>query len=233
MDISEELLYAIRNEFEEAFENNEIIQECFKKVADGTATYEEAYMFSNNVGDMLAEAYRNNIKEDKLPNGTLYYNICQKTLRPTLEENYSRVAEFTADVQTALNRALGMGLQGIIPELDNSMIVNLVDKITEGSSFEEIAWLLGKPVTTFIDMTVDRTLKANCDFQARSGLNPQLIRKAESSKALCKWCKNLAGVYDYNNAPEDIYKRHENCRCTTEYVGNGIRQNVWSKKILK
>ncbi len=46
-------------------------------------------------------------------------------------------------------------------------------------------------------------------------------------------CSKLAGTYDYRNddLPDDIYRRHENCRCTVELDEGGVRrQNVWTKQ---
>ena len=46
----------------------------------------------------------------------------------------------------------------------------------------------------------------------------------------CKWCSAIAGRYEYSEAPEDIYRRHDNCGCTVTYENGRTRQDVWSKK---
>ena len=44
---------------------------------------------------------------------------------------------------------------------------------------------------------------------------------------------NLAGTYNYKEAPDDIYRRHDNCRCQVTYDpkndSRGV-QDVWSKE---
>ena len=76
---------------------------------------------------------------------------------------------------------------------------------------------------------MDDSIQSNAEFHSRAGLSPKIVRKTDSSNA-CKWCKNLAGSYDYQDAPADIYRRHERCRCTVEYIPNkSKRQDVWSK----
>ena len=47
----------------------------------------------------------------------------------------------------------------------------------------------------------------------------------------CKWCSSLYGIYKYpNEVPKDVYKRHENCTCTVEYIPSlSKRQNVHDK----
>ncbi len=46
----------------------------------------------------------------------------------------------------------------------------------------------------------------------------------------CSWCSKIAGRYDYATAPEDIFRRHDNCACQTIYECGNQRQDVWSKK---
>jgi hypothetical protein len=43
----------------------------------------------------------------------------------------------------------------------------------------------------------------------------------------------LAGVYDYSKRPENIFRRHEFCRCTVTYQSEKKSQNVWSKREWK
>ena len=68
------------------------------------------------------------------------------------------------------------------------------------------------------------------NFQGRSGLTPKIFRKAE--RKCCDWCAQLAGEYDYPDVPDEVYQRHERCRCTVEYDpadGKRKRQNVHTK----
>ena len=49
----------------------------------------------------------------------------------------------------------------------------------------------------------------------------------------CKWCGRLVGTYDYatvRNTGNDVFRRHEHCRCTVEFITNGKKQNVHMKK---
>ena len=49
----------------------------------------------------------------------------------------------------------------------------------------------------------------------------------------CKWCGRLVGTYDYatvRNTGNDVFRRHKYCRCTVEFITNGKRQNVHTKK---
>ena len=61
-------------------------------------------------------------------------------------------------------------------------------------------------------------------------MKPKVIRKESGN--CCKWCKSLVGSYSYPDVPKDVYRRHQNCRCTVEYIPKkGVRQDVHTKKI--
>lgn len=64
----------------------------------------------------------------------------------------------------------------------------------------------------------------------KAGLQPRIIRKATGT--CCEWCKNLAGTYDYPVENEDVYRRHERCRCTVDYDPGGAKrfQDVHTKE---
>ena len=53
-----------------------------------------------------------------------------------------------------------------------------------------------------------------------------LTRKAEPGA--CPWCRGLAGDYGYP-APNEVYRRHENCRCATYTIYPKGKMDVWSK----
>jgi hypothetical protein len=62
-------------------------------------------------------------------------------------------------------------------------------------------------------------------------MRPRIIRA--SVGGCCKWCNDVAGVYEYPNVPKDVFRRHRYCRCIVEYdPGDGSkRKNVHTKRI--
>lgn len=89
--------------------------------------------------------------------------------------------------------------------------------------------ILGEPVRNLVHSFYDSFVEANVQARHQAGLQTVIIRRQLSK--CCEWCANLAGIYDYDNAPRDVYKRHDNCKCmvTVEY-GRGVYKDVWSKK---
>lgn len=75
----------------------------------------------------------------------------------------------------------------------------------------------------------DKMVEANVQKKLRSGVKSVIIRRELGS--CCDWCKGIAGVYDYSDAPADIFRRHDNCRCmVTVRTERGTYQDAWSKR---
>lgn len=45
---------------------------------------DETSLFARNLGDILAEILKKDITQDVLPNGRMYYNIAERTIKPVL-----------------------------------------------------------------------------------------------------------------------------------------------------
>lgn len=192
-------------------------------------TYAAAGDYAEHVGDALAAAFQTHLIGDVLPDGKMYWNIADRVVRPLLEEDWRLCAGAAAGVQQVLNKAAGLGLAPQAPDPDKGRIDGILNKICAADQYDDRAWMLDEPVRTFSRAAVDETLRRNAEFQSKAGLRPRIVRTAEHG--CCEWCSALAGVYDYPGVPDDVYKRHANCRCSVEYdPGGGKRQDVWTKR---
>lgn len=228
-DIVPGLLHRIRSSFQKRMEENKEIQALYKKIQSGGATYADATDYAYQVGRALSQALGENLSPAVLPDGRMYYNIADRILRPLMEENYSIVAKAAQMVQKALNQQAGIGIAAQMTAVNLDRIQGIVDKVSNAEVFDDVAWVLDEPVKNYSMNVVDETIRKNVDFQGRSGLFPKVIRKSE--RKCCSWCSNLAGEYEYPDVPDDVYRRHENCRCIVEYdPGSGRRQNIYTKK---
>ena len=230
IDIVPELLEKIQRDFNVAISKSEKIQNIQIMIANGTANYKQANEYAIEVGEILARTFKVHIKSDVLPDGHMYYNIAERILTPTLSNNHVIVAKVSAEIQEKLNRSVGLGLKGIEPPVNQLRIDSIINRVVAEELFDDVAWILDEPVVNFTQTTVDDTIKANVDFQGESGLYPTITRVTHGTDP-CDWCISLAGTYKYPNVPEDVYKRHDRCRCTVEYdPGDSRRQNIWTKE---
>ena len=77
----------------------------------------------------------------------------------------------------------------------------------------------------------DDFVESSCRSMRKSGAKAVIVRKEIGS--CCDWCRSLAGTYDYSAGqyPDDIFRRHENCRCIVTVANEkGHYTDVWSKR---
>lgn len=228
VDVSPDILKKVTDRFNELYRKNTSITVMLRQISRGTATYDTANRYAIEVGEMLRTAFRE-ITQADLPNGRMYYNIAQKVLLPPLQNNYNLIAAVTAQIQRQMNEAAGLQLDAVIPAINASRVEGFVRKVSEAEHFDGVRWMLLEPVINYSQSVVDEFIQENARFQQQAGLSPQITRKVVNG--CCSWCRAMAGTYEYADAPPDIYRRHEYCRCTVEYdPGDGRRQNVHTKQ---
>ena len=229
-DIVPELLEDILQEFDSEVKKSSVIKELVNLVESGKVNYDIANRYAKEIGDILSGIYKRKLASDILPDGRMYYNIAERIIGQPMEKGYNLVADITESVQTVLNIDAGIGIKAIRPELNHGRIDGIVNRAASEEAFDNIGWILDAPVRCFLQSIVDDFVKENAEFHGKSGLHPKIIRK--STGHCCKWCKEIAGVYEYPDVPTDVYRRHDNCNCTVEYdPGTGkMHQDVWSKK---
>jgi len=212
-DIAPGLLEAIMEDFNRLIaEDGEV-----EYIVENGRAYVDAHHYADRVGEHLAEAFRNNISSGVLPDGKMYYNIAERTIRPAIENGRLLINGMSGLVQETLNEAAGIGLRAITPAPDTQRVDGIINRLASEDSFDNVAWLLDEPVKTLSRSFVDDYIKANADFHAKSGLSPRISRT--STGDCCKWCSRIAGSYDYGSAsmPRDIFRRHNRCRCMVLY----------------
>lgn len=229
-DIVPELLELIAKEFDSKTLQSGKLKNALKLLKSKKADYLNVNDFAIEVGEILAGVFKDSITTDVLPDSKMYYNIAERILNQTLQKNYELISNYAADVQTILNHEAGLRLKAQTPTLNQDRIDGLINKLTEYDDFELAKWLLDEPIVNFSQSIVDDAIKTNADFHFNAGLSPKITRRV--SGHACEWCRNLSGTYDYHSEPDDIYRRHERCRCTVEYNPKDDRgvQNSHSKK---
>ena len=176
-------------------------------------------------GDILAQVYKKYITEDALPDGRMYYNISQRILQPTLEGNHELITDVAKQVQENINKQAGLGLKAVVPEFNQERVDGLVNHLDHAETFEDIARTLDEPIKQHAMSIVSDAIEANAKFQYDVGLQPMIVREAEHK--CCEWCSRLEGSFKYpDEVPADVYRRHDRCRCTVDYVVGKKRQDV-------
>lgn len=229
-DIAPELLKTLRDDFEKRLSANEKLKSIYDKVRVGTATYQEANEFSMEAGRLLAAVFRDDLSEDMLPDGRMYFNIADRVIRPMMAMDHEVISDVCVKVQEGLNQKAGIGIKAIRPELNEDKVKGIINKVSTADQFSDVEWVLGEPMRTFSQSIVDDSIRSNAQFHYNAGLTPKIERTA--APGCCEWCEEVAGTYRYPDVPKDVYRRHAHCRCMVEYDpanGKGQRQNVHDK----
>lgn len=77
----------------------------------------------------------------------------------------------------------------------------------------------------------DDNVKANMEVETGAGMEPKILRSSDGK--CCAWCSALAGEYYADEAPDDIYARHDNCNCTVTYISEKGFQDAHTKKWIE
>lgn len=227
-DIVPALLEMIQKEFDEQTAKDPKLIAAIKTLQAKKATYLDVNDFAIEVGQTLVGILGKHVFAESLPDGKMYFNIAQRLLDPTMKKNHELISGYALETQNNLNHQAGLHMRGQTVPVNQSRIDGIINRVSQEDDFEKIKWILEDPLINFSQSVVDDMIKANAEFQAKAGLHPKITRRVAGHA--CDWCKELAGTYDYQSEPHDIYRRHERCRCTVDYKpGDGRLQNVWSK----
>ena len=228
-DIAPELKEQIDARFKSNNLRDRQLLRVSKRIQAGSADLTDAHAYAERLGVNLSDALTGTLTEDKLPNGKLYYNIAERTVIPSLEQNYEMVNEAAAQIQKAIDQRAKIGLGSVRADFPIERIQNLIDKMTaDDITYEKaIRWLM-EPIVNNSEAFADDYVRANADFRAKAGLRTRITRRVANN--CCDWCAAMDGTWVYGSEPPDIYRRHEFCRCTVTYQSDKISQNVWSKR---
>lgn len=229
-DISPELLRDIQDTYSKLLEENSVIAGIKKKIESKTINYNDAFEYAGQAGEAYAAAFKKVLNSEALPDGKMYWNIAQSVVKPTLEDMYDKVADVAQITQKQLNEAANIGIKALRVTNKEDRIEGLLNRLASEETYDDISWILDRPVVTMAQSVIDDSVKINSEFQYKAGMKPKIIRTAAGG--CCKWCTARAGIFIYPDVPKDIYRRHENCNCTVVYnPGEGKKyQNVWSKE---
>lgn len=228
-DVVPELNVKIQRSFQNNVMRDRQVARISQRIRDGTATFADGHEYAERLGFATSRALRANLTADTLPDSKLYYNIAKRTVTPALEENYRLINEASADIQKIIDNEAGIGLGSVHAEFPEERIQGMIDKMTtDGIELEDALKWLDEPIVNNSEAFFDDYVDKNAKFRNDVGLKATITRQVAWN--CCDWCAELAGTYDYEDAPHDIYRRHEYCRCVVTYKCGKKSQNVWTKR---
>ena len=129
VDFAPELYEKIHSDFEKKLNQNKKIQAFKSKLKKKTATAKDAYLYAVEVGECASYALCHNLTEDNLPDGKLYWNIANRTIRPILEECHKLVIDAAIEAQKIEDEKIGVNLNGIKPEFPKYRVQDFMNRL--------------------------------------------------------------------------------------------------------
>lgn len=231
-DIGQDILRSVKADFAKALDDQSgRLGRLFKKIQDGKASMSEISTFSVLIGQTVSSAVEKRVTPEALPNGTLYFNIAQTVLQGILKDSHELINLAASSVQERLDAQQGLHIRAVKPEYPEERVKSIAGAASTASmnaNGEKEQRRLTSPVENVVQSFYSDYVRENADLRSKAGLNAYIVRR--TSGKCCAWCADLAGRYRYEDAPPDVYARHDNCTCTVDFVTNNYRQDVWSKR---
>lgn len=223
-DISPELYNQIKTRFNTLCATDKRLSTLVTTIRAGKGTQELCNEYATRIGKHASEAFNSVLTAENLPNGTLYWNIAEKTIKPLMLENYERINSAATLTQAALDQAIDLNVgivKGGYPENRVDQVMNFAANAETG---EPLKNALSDPVITGHQKFFDDFLKENARLRSELGLYA-VVTRLYDGKGLhggrdeCGWCLERSGTWSYEEANRNgVFERHPGCGCTITYT---------------
>ena len=228
-DISSKLLELIITDI---ISNKSKLEKYQNLLRNNNASYKEADDYAVALGEITKAAFDNNVNSAVLPNGRMYYNIANSIIPKVLQSNFTDINKYCQEVQKLFNDNKGLTFNPVNVSINNDRLKGLIQSIADAENYDKVSKQFTESLINYGQAVVTDNIKANADFQYKTGKVLPVIRRMSTGKC-CKWCTSLVGTYKYTpDMDTAVFRRHANCRCLVEYDnGTGVYQNVHNKKL--
>ena len=212
----------LRDELEHRLAEDPELKQMLERVERGELSFSEAYRYARRTSDVCTDILSEQLTSELLPDG-LTEELAQETIAPTLREGHRHVNALCEQVQQSRYTRAGQQLKPQSVSLDEERLQGIVTEALKKETPEEAVAKTAELSESFLQHTVDESVRKNADFMYKAGKEPQVVRKAHAG--CCPWCSALAGTYPYGDVKQtgnDVWRRHRYCRCTIDYIdGHG------------
>lgn len=216
----------IREEFIKALDEDGVIAWMREALRHNVASYRDASEAAARVGDILGQVLMRHAPVIDITDWDV-----ERLIPSALGFNHEVVSEWCEMVQEELNRKAGIGIRAVRPKFDGDRAYGMVKELRSNPEFFNIEKTFYDQLTNFTMSVVDHSIHDNADLQSKAGIESYVVRVAEGGA--CPWCRALVGRYVYSEVKEtgnDVWRRHDNCRCTIDWYSSHGRHELVSSK---
>lgn len=223
-----EIYDKLKSDFDKRCAADDTLKNLLEKIDSKKGDFKDAAKIAQRYADIMAQTITDDLR---MTDTRLTGDLADEILNGLGREIHGYVNNALCSVQRSLDAVAGINLQpqqAAYPARRMNAIVEAVKAAAEDADIETLTRRITTPAQTVIGNFTNNYIQKNAKYRHKAGLKVTLTR--EDVGGCCAWCKNLAGTYDYEKIPKDIYRRHDNCRCTVTYQCGDMQQNVWSKQ---
>lgn len=223
-DIAPELYKKINDDFTAAVRNDGTIKTLVTKGNSKPLTQKELTTISTRLGKHASDAFKKTLTVEALPDGKMYWNIADRTIRPVMEQIYNTNNLLESNALKLRDKAAGVNI-GIVKGADPTARINEIIQFTlDSKTAEELSNALNLPVTTTALDFNDDFMEANAELRDKMGFKQIITREYDgvglaNGRRPCNWCIGRAGTYySYQEAKDaGAFERHTGCGCTIDW----------------
>lgn len=204
----------IADEFKNRVNSDKYVQRYLRQIRDGKASYNTANKLAVRVGKNLGEVLKLHAPIENIDEWD-YIDLIPKSLGL----DHQIIADACRAVQENINADAGLSIKPQTPKFDKNRVYGLIKELEDNPEFTNIEKSFYEQLVNFSESIVDDSIRENAGLMYRAGIKTMVVRQADSN--CCPWCEEVAGTYDYDDVKQsgsDVWRRHENCRCTIDYI---------------
>ena len=193
-----------------------------KKIAQGTATLAESSKYSQLCAQIMGQ---------KLSGQVLGLSDREGVCTQLLRDRYSDVNQVCEQVMRSMDERAGIAMNPRHAAFPAERVQQLAHSLTDPTVPDETIQRRANTGAANVAISFhDDFVDGNAAFRSDAGYECYITRVVGG--ASCSWCSAMAGRfrYDWEEMPEDIFRRHDNCTCTVTFEQGAFRQDVWSKR---
>lgn len=193
-----------------------------KKISQGTATLAESSKYSQLCAQLMGQ---------KLSGQVLGLSDREGVCTQLLRDRYSDVNQVCEQVMRSMDERAGIAMNPRHAAFPAERVQQLAHSLTDPTVPDETIQRRANTGAANVAISFhDDFVDENAAFRSDAGYECYITRVVGG--ASCSWCSAMAGRfrYDWEEMPEDIFRRHDNCTCTVTFEQGAFRQDVWSKR---
>ena len=213
----------LRTQLDERLKADKRLAAIADKIAKGTANFADTAKYTQIVSHHMGKVISENIGKITVPLGK--EAVCKELLR----DHYDLINGVFGEVQVSVDEKMGIHIKPVKPAYPTERVDSWAHSLEDPTVEQSVIERRGQSGAENIGNSMhDDCVKENAKLHDKAGLDCYLVRDAGGG--CCAWCAAIAGRYKYADAPDDIFRRHDHCTCTTTYECGRMRQDVWSKR---